>query len=48
MLPGLTFSPIDQPGGFGAAVLAAWAAAGSPGDLGEFSAGLRPTAVFAP
>ncbi|GAA0277282.1 FGGY-family carbohydrate kinase [Cryptosporangium japonicum] len=48
VLPGLTFSTIDQPGGFGAAVLAAWAAAGRPGDLVEFSAGLRPTAALTP
>ncbi|MFG1922141.1 FGGY family carbohydrate kinase [Cryptosporangium sp. NPDC048952] len=48
VLPGLTFSTIDQPGGFGAAVLAAWAAAGSPGEIGEFSARLRPGSFFVP
>ncbi|TQS41046.1 FGGY family carbohydrate kinase [Cryptosporangium phraense] len=41
VLPGLTVSTIDQPGAFGAAVLAAWAAAGSPGTVAEFSDRLR-------
>ncbi|MFI5952350.1 L-fuculokinase [Cryptosporangium sp. NPDC051539] len=42
VLQGLSVSTIDQPGAFGAAVLAAWAAAGSPGTVAEFSDRLRP------
>ncbi|SHN43621.1 FGGY-family carbohydrate kinase [Cryptosporangium aurantiacum] len=41
VLPGLCFSALDQPGAFGAAVLAAWAAADHPGTVADFAAALR-------
>jgi sugar (pentulose or hexulose) kinase len=40
VLPGLTFTSIEQPGAFGAAALAAWAAAGNPDSVAEFTAQL--------
>jgi sugar (pentulose or hexulose) kinase len=48
ILPGLRFSTMAQPGAFGAALFAAWAAAGSPGDFQTFADPLRRTALESP
>lgn len=48
LLPGLRFSPLDQPGAFGAALFAAWAAAGNPGEFLTFADPLRRTALESP
>jgi sugar (pentulose or hexulose) kinase len=47
VLPGLRFADVDQPGAFGAALFAAWAAAGNPGSFTEFSERLRPARTAA-
>lgn len=44
LLPGLRFSSVDQPGVLGAALFAAWAAAGNPGEFLDFAQPLRDTA----
>ena len=48
ILPGLRFSAMAQPGAFGAALFAAWAAAGNPGDFQTFAGPLRRTALESP
>jgi hypothetical protein len=48
VLPGLRFTGVDQPGAFGAALFAAWAAAGNPLTFTEFSERLRPAQTAAP
>jgi len=48
ILPGLRFSPMTQPGAFGAALFAAWAAAGNPGDFLTFAGPLRRAGLDSP
>jgi sugar (pentulose or hexulose) kinase len=48
ILPGLRFSTMAQPGAFGAALFAAWAAAGNPGDFQTFAGPLRRAALESP
>jgi hypothetical protein len=48
LLPGLRFSSLAQPGAFGAALFAAWAAAGNPGEFLNFAAPLRRAALESP
>lgn len=48
LLPGLRFSSLAQPGAFGAALFAAWAAAGNPGEFLSFAAPLRRAALESP
>jgi hypothetical protein len=48
LLPGLRFSSLAQPGAFGAALFAAWAAAGNPGDFQTFAGPLRRAALESP
>lgn len=48
LLPGLRFSSLAQPGAFGAALFAAWAAAGNPGEFLTFAGPLRRTALESP
>ncbi|MBO0875229.1 MAG: hypothetical protein J2P19_17750, partial [Pseudonocardia sp.] len=45
LLPELRFTDLDEPGAFGAALCAGWAAAGCPGELLDFAEPLRHTAV---
>jgi sugar (pentulose or hexulose) kinase len=47
LLPELRFTELAEPGAFGAALCAGWAAAGCPGELLEFAEPLRNTAVAA-
>jgi sugar (pentulose or hexulose) kinase len=44
LLPGLRFSALEQPGSVGAALFAAWAAAGNPGQFLDFAEPLRRNA----
>jgi len=48
LMPGLRFSSLPQPGAFGAALFAAWAAAGNPGEFQTFAGPLRRTAIESP
>jgi sugar (pentulose or hexulose) kinase len=48
LLPGLRFSSLAQPGALGAALFAAWAAAGNPGEFLTFAGPLRRTALESP
>jgi hypothetical protein len=48
LLPELRFSSLAQPGAFGAALFAAWAAAGNPGEFLTFAAPLRRAALESP
>ncbi|MFL6127264.1 L-fuculokinase [Actinophytocola sp.] len=48
LLPDLRFSPMAQPGAFGAALFAAWSAAGNPGDFQSFANPLRRAALESP
>jgi sugar (pentulose or hexulose) kinase len=48
LLPGMRFSSMTQPGAFGAALFAAWAAAGNPGEFQTFAGPLRRTALESP
>jgi sugar (pentulose or hexulose) kinase len=48
LLPGLRFATLSQPGAFGAALFAAWAAAGSPGEFLTFAAPLRRAVLESP
>jgi sugar (pentulose or hexulose) kinase len=45
LLPGLRVSSLAQPGAFGAALFAAWAAAGNPGEFLTFAGPLRRAAL---
>jgi sugar (pentulose or hexulose) kinase len=48
LLPDLRFSSLAQPGAFGAALFAAWAAAGNPGEFLTFADPLRRAALESP
>lgn len=48
LLPGLRFSSLAQPGALGAALFAAWAAAGNPGEFLTFAGPLRRAALESP
>ncbi|HEX6360837.1 FGGY-family carbohydrate kinase [Actinophytocola sp.] len=48
LLPELRFSSLAQPGAFGAALFAAWAAAGNPGEFLSFADPLRRAALEPP
>jgi sugar (pentulose or hexulose) kinase len=48
LLPELRFSSLAQPGAFGAALFAAWAAAGNPGEFLTFANPLRRVALESP
>ncbi|GAA5170509.1 FGGY family carbohydrate kinase [Pseudonocardia eucalypti] len=45
LLPGVRFTELAEPGAFGAALCAGWAAAGSPGELLDFAEPLRTNAL---
>jgi sugar (pentulose or hexulose) kinase len=48
LLPELRFSTLSQPGAFGAALFAAWAAAGNPGEFLTFADPLRRAVLQSP